>query len=218
MKKFSAVVVLAFCALLGSFALDVAGMPLNVGIGFMIGPEWSKNTIPSGIGAGYTQWAMTDYGFKLYADTPYVQAALGYYGMKYNTKTVYSETLGTTVVSNYTQASAGFLKLQLLGKYPFQIAKAITLSPLAGFDFDFCVAAVDDNGQAIGSVSDFNRIFGDLGVAADFNIGKSLYIRPELILGIRLYNPQAQTDRSNLSSLQTGGIKLDFGISAGYRL
>ncbi|GHV84923.1 hypothetical protein AGMMS50230_05310 [Spirochaetia bacterium] len=85
------------------------------------------------------------------------------------------------------------LGFSLLGKYPFTFGK-ITAFPLLGIEYRFAVSAKDKNGDNFDKggngpkAADFSALWIQIGGGVDYPITKQLYVRGELLYGIRLQN------------------------------
>ncbi|GMO12234.1 MAG: outer membrane beta-barrel protein [Rickettsiales bacterium] len=116
-----------------------------------------------------------------------------------------SYILGSAVTkanSENSGASAAFedkgtfssINFGLLGKYPFEISDSFLLFPLLGIEYQLFLSRKDKdeieykNTDGEESPKDFSSLWFKLGVGADINITDQLYIRSEILYGIRLKN------------------------------
>ena len=109
------------------------------------------------------------------------------------------------------------LALSLLARWPFRLNNTITVFPLAGIDYSFSLRyrrtdpdgnwynrdnreyESDRDGNAF-SFSDFNAFIVRVGGGAEFDITDRIFLRGDLLLGIRL---RTEWERKNLDAMQS---------------
>jgi hypothetical protein len=95
-------------------------------------------------------------------------------------------SVGYTVGRTFTRTKSGgqttedwvalsVLDVDLLGKYPFNVNDRISVFPLLGVNYQYAFSSGDENTRMI-----------RLGAGMDFKVTEKLYLRPQLLSGIRL--------------------------------
>ena len=80
-----------------------------------------------------------------------------------------------------------YMSLEVCGKYPIALG-SVTIFPLLGFEFMFCLSAPGLPEEFDSKVWYFNAMWLKLGVGADFALTKKLYLRGELLYGVKSGN------------------------------
>lgn len=136
-----------------------------------------------------------------------------------------TETANSTIRDTQT-----WLHLNLMGKYPFLITEKISLFPLVGIEYRYCMTYKDNNGnnQKSGMSNTLlshtnNEWWLNLGVGADFDITDSIYIRPIALLGFRFHS-EYMGDMIEFyegiggTNVSFNYVKIDIGVNIGFRL
>ncbi|HUX36402.1 MAG TPA: hypothetical protein VMV44_00750, partial [Rectinemataceae bacterium] len=206
MKKIFALL-LAFAFVLGSFALDVAGLPLTVGAGLSGGLASSSMSMTILSSTNTLVNNTINYGFEAVVGLKYVQLGTGLQIAKFNGSS--STGGGTTTTTNASNAYQMFVPIQLLGMYPVAVG-GITLVPMAGLEYDVCVANKDASGNdvtltdttgATVGLSYLSSLSAKLGVGAEFPLGDKLSIRPQVLASYGLYSAENSDVKKYVESL-----------------
>ncbi|MFP3042183.1 hypothetical protein LQZ19_10240 [Treponema primitia] len=122
------------------------------------------------------------------------------------------------------------LNISILGKYPFEIGKKLQIFPLLGADFQIALTDQDDkiakdiksapgNNNKAPSLGDFwNSLWIKAGVGADYSITEDLYLRCEVLYGIK-FNSKYDDDEAKYWTEDLKGVKNgpDVRLGLGYR-
>jgi hypothetical protein len=191
--------------------------------------------LPVGLGGGYSaegsdgqdgtykqELTFTNVGFGGFAflDAKYVEAALSFSGgsSTYKSKVSY----GGESDSDEEKGSYTAFDISALGKYPVAFGK-FTAFPLLGIDYQIVLSQKDEDGNDIGGensdieASDFSALWFRAGAGGDFSINEKLYLRGEILYGIRLHNKfenEAEDDYDADVNLGHGPV---FKLGIGYR-
>jgi hypothetical protein len=227
MKKLLVVVVLVAVAA-GAFALD-----LSAGAGLSVAgscEQFSADNYLFGLYDTYTRNLTTaPFAFSASLDVTYAQAAVGLRGNGNTHRKTATTSSGTTsTTESDDNRSAGFLSLELLGKFPFTVGK-FRIFPLLGIEYDLNLWLKDQAGADLRSAmsdqekSDLNQFWFKGGAGVDFSLAPDLSLRADLTLGFKLLNElEKQTIDTALTTLgatRASGIDttVDFGVSVQYR-
>ncbi|MDR0568642.1 MAG: hypothetical protein LBG87_05500 [Spirochaetaceae bacterium] len=226
MKKFSALfVVLTMCGA----ALFAQGFSLSAGLGGNFTADFSsyfaKEDAYKDLVKDMNQHLLGG-GFYVYFDATYVEADVG---LLFGNQNADKQDNFTDVQKKGFGVTA--LKLGLFGKFPIHLG-AFSLFPMLGVDGQIFLGGKfygedipDGSKDAFNDM--FNQLWFKLGVGADIPLpvleGK-LYIRPELLYGIRL-NSKAESDALDSSVgdkklsdyVSILGHGLDVRLAIGYK-
>ena len=182
-----------------------------------------------------------DINFGLVLSTDYVQFGAGYLKLSNGgssssgTQTVtvgsfktYTDLTGSSAA---TKASYTYIPVQVLLRYPAKMGK-ITLIPMGGLEYDFCVAATGSDGKAITSTTDasgattdlsyFNRLFAKVGLGFEIPVTKKIVLRPQALCSFGLYSKAESDYKTHNDTSDTSYSFFDFDIAGGlvlaYRL
>jgi opacity protein-like surface antigen len=73
----------------------------------------------------------------------------------------------------------------VLGKYPINLG-SIVLFPAVGINYRATLVVKDNNGNELDDPGDYSALSVLLGAGLDYGIGENLYLRGEVLYGIRL--------------------------------
>jgi hypothetical protein len=193
MKRLALVLVMVVLAT-AAFSLDLSA-GVGAGVGYF--SESETISIPALVSATVGASGIP-LNFRVYFDATYVQASVGYLLMVGNSVNASGTVLGIAVpgTSVAVSGTVGSLAFAALGRYPIKL-KGFTLSPLLGVEYDLNL----DN--SAGAVTDMNQFWIKGGVAMDFFVSKTIYIRPELLLGFAFPN-QSMSDA--ITAAQAAGL------------
>jgi hypothetical protein len=210
-KKSCAVLVLVIFVAGGLAAADIA---LSLGAGAYLGGEFGGGI--KATGNGMTSTIKTPYfggGGFVFLDLTYAELSFGFFRGGGKVKT----SIASFPVVEY-DLSITNLNIGLLGKYPIAVGDRISVFPLFGIDYQVTVAGkVDDTDIAdLGDNPFYPSKPGELsalwfkgGIGADFGITGHLFLRSDLLYGLRVPNKYEKDLRDDA----TGG-----GITAKPRL
>jgi len=189
MKRGLLVLVLAAVVAGGAFALPKFGM--SIGAGGLVGGDF---------GGGY-EYSVKDnkYIFESWSDGHWKNPYFGGGG------TIEDFTMGYGM--GKIDFSITTLNIGLLLKYPFEIREKLSLFPLLGFDYAIALS-VKMNGYKLNDYPDeFDDKSGDysafwfkLGGGLDFSFTDKLFLRGEVLYGIRLINDSESRNVSKLKN------------------
>ncbi|MDR3325143.1 MAG: porin family protein [Spirochaetaceae bacterium] len=109
------------------------------------------------------------------------------------------------------------LDIGLLGKYPIALGSSLTVFPIFGINYRVIVAAKVD-GEAYDPADDFSAFWFKFGGGLDYAIANNIYLRGDLLYGIRLAN-KVENDMVEGSDDKTRlGHGLDVKLAVGYKL
>jgi hypothetical protein len=139
-----------------------------------------KGTSERFVGSGF-------FGLDVFFDAKYVEADIGIY---------FQPSAGEGLETS--------LNFGLLGKYPFKANDRFTFFPLLGVDYKFMLVMIDEFGDSRGrGDTDFKYNRGDpdvttgarhdeiwfkVGIGGDVTLSDRVYLRNELLWGVRLLN------------------------------
>jgi opacity protein-like surface antigen len=121
------------------------------------------------------------------------------------------------------------LNISILGKYPFAIGEKLQLFPLLGVDFQIAITDRDDEiaediksapgNTTAPSLGEFwNSIWIKAGIGADYSLTEALYLRCEVLYGIK-FNSKYEDDEAKYWTEDIKGVKNgpDVRLGVGYR-
>ena len=105
-----------------------------------------------------------------------------------------------TVIREEKDSSAGNLStllfnISILGKYPFYLNN-ITLYPALGADYQLWLLHTENGKKVPGDLSANNAVWVKLGGGIDYHITRSLFMRGELLWGVKLPSKNERADTS----------------------
>ena len=225
MRKLFVLLIAVFC-MATAFAQETDSKPFRVSIGgggFIAGSfsTWSVDKDQPGNLHRYDE-SHFNIGTFIFVDLKYLEINVGL-------------TLGHMNADDTMSVNPNF-PAQTLGlrgsaylKYPFTISPMFTLFPLLGADYDlFFLAQKDDERDAKFPISDSNQeakaiealntLWFKAGIGLDTFFNDNLFLRTELLYGLRLPNKMEEYLKDKRSDvnwmLGHGG---DFKIAIGYR-
>lgn len=225
MRKLFVFLIAVFCTAT-SFAQETASKPFRISIGgggFVAGSfsTWSVDKDQPGSLSRYNE-SHFGIGPFIFVDFKYAELSVGL-------------PLGQMNADDTMSANPNF-PAQTLGlrgsaylKYPFTISPMFTLFPLLGADYDLYFLAHKDNGrdakfpvstsnQEAKAIEALNTLWFKTGIGLDTYFTDHLFLRTELLYGLRLPNKMEEYLKDTRSDvnwmLGHGG---DFKIAVGYR-
>ncbi|GHV84313.1 hypothetical protein AGMMS50212_16530 [Spirochaetia bacterium] len=140
----------------------------------------------------------------IFFDATYAEINVSYIlGSATSKVTSEASGIGVTIEDKGTFSSINF---GLLGKYPFEISDSFYLFPLLGIEYQLFLSRKNKDEKEYKNLDDeespkdFSALWFKLGIGADINITDQLYIRPEILYGIRLKNKYEDDGKEYLSS------------------
>jgi len=247
MKKQICIIFLLFTIKISVFASDFS---LSAGAGGLLGGFFTRYTLTADgiiedtriIIDSAQEVNQFNYGFFAFFDATYGTISILY---QKGTNT-YRETADISVLTNSTdQRGKGWdsvLGFSLLGKYPFNLNRQISIFPLLGIEYQISLTQKrtqpdgwvydrtdglreqDKDGNAY-LIEDWNSIWINIGGGMDFKLPGNFFIRGDLLYGFRL---MTSYETKNLDMMKTmagdpnpklGGLTSgpSIRISAGYR-
>jgi hypothetical protein len=115
---------------------------------------------------------------------------------------------GSTASESRDKATSMLLTFDLLLKYPIELGDGFYIFPLLGAEYQFLLSRNDPSGSEITDYGaytqiDYNTYWLRAGVGADIALGDNLFIRPELLYGIRLLT---QPEKDAITAAKTAGV------------
>jgi hypothetical protein len=112
----------------------------------------------------------------------------------------------------------------LLGKFPFQIDEYFSLFPLLGLEYHLVLTAIDSEkyqykNDGYQALLDFSALWFKAGAGLDFSFNKTLYLRGELLYGLRIANKYELDSVAAIGSSAAPllGHGLNIRLALGYR-
>jgi hypothetical protein len=175
------------------------------------------------------EFTFTNVGFGGFAffDAKYVEAALSFSGGSSKGETTSTLSDGTTTATTTTKDKGSYsaFDISALGKYPVAFGK-FTVFPLLGIDYQIALSQKNEDGDDFegldgdGEVSDLSALWFKAGAGGDFDINEKLYLRGEILYGIRLHN-KLENDAKELfkdAGLEDDDIKIHLGHGPAFKL
>lgn len=217
MKKLVIMVVLASVIGTAAFA-ETPALKLSAGVGGLFGAGFGGGVEAKVKVLGATKYTFPTSGAGGFAflDATFAELAIGFAGGGLTYKS--EGPLGTTE----NKGSFTALDISLLGKYPFSAGRALRVFPLFGIDYRMILAAQRENGDNYDDPGDFSALQVRFGGGLDYSLNKSLYIRGELLYGIRFQSKYEADLKEKLSTPLTEvtaglGHGPEVKIGIGYR-
>jgi hypothetical protein len=179
-------------------------------------------------------------GAYLFFDLAYAELSVGYFTgvgtwtteAKINSNSPLVGNLGSILGIDipagdyYSEINSSFssLNIGLLGKYPVAVSESVILFPAAGIDYQWCLAGNsksdlggdEDWGDDAGS---YNALYFKFGAGLDVGISGKLFLRSELLYGVRFANrAEAELVNTLKTTLGLGDINLDDYVTSETRL
>jgi opacity protein-like surface antigen len=210
MKKL--MVTAALFVLIGTAAftqLKVPEFELSAGAGLLLtgGLGGGVEGTLYGYGGDITT-TYTGFGGYAFLDGTFAELGVGILGGKIKAE---MDVPGIVQVDDKLSFSA--LDISLLGKWPFTFGK-ISVFPLLGFEYRAFLYIEDYENPKTGkkNQSDFNQFWFNLGAGLDFALTDSLYLRGELLYGIRT---KTKYEKDGEKLLKSGGVNTDIPLGHG---
>jgi len=204
--------------------LQRMGIDISVGAGGVIaggyggGIEWATGervTMPYSASGAY-----------LFLDGVYAELSLGYSA---GDGTWESENAPNQ--QDLPNMPRSYINIGALAKYPFVLDERVKFFPLLGIEYDACVSGKvkykNGGGEyALDGTNDrpeasaLSSAWFKLGAGIDFGLGKIVYLRAELIYGLRAANDFEEycADKTPYNVNATGGDGVAFKIGIGVKL
>jgi hypothetical protein len=208
----------------GVFALPA--FRLSAGGGGFIGGDFGGGV--EGKASGQKMTIETPYfgggGFAFF-DATYAELTLGLFG---GGGTV--EVMIPGLISSDNSLSLMSFNIGLLGKYPFAVNEKLSVFPLLGIEYDIVFSAKIDGddyeGSKTGSSLDFDGGPGDFstfwfkfGGGLDYSFTEKIYLRGEVLYGLRLANKAEKDFEDLFKDLgQLGNVDVDTDTLLGHGL
>ncbi|GMO11363.1 MAG: hypothetical protein Ta2A_19670 [Treponemataceae bacterium] len=234
MKK--TLVVAGICLALGTLptakaAAEAPKFSVSVGGGGSFAANFSTWRVDEDVPGDLNRYDTAALGSEIFFffDATYFEADIGALLTRLNAVT---PPVGTVGASDDTANVLG-LRFSLFLKYPFAASDKVTLFPLLGAAYELSLLAKHDGGggrikdtefQVSASKSDakaleaLSAVWFKAGLGADVNLTDHLFLRTELVYGVRLPNETEKYKRDArsdvVSMLGHGG---DFKFAVGYR-
>ncbi|MDR2178162.1 MAG: outer membrane beta-barrel protein, partial [Treponema sp.] len=146
--------------------------------------------LPAGLG-NLIQEEKTPYaggGGFVFIDATYAELSFGFFGGggKSIDKREMPAIAGGNSEHKFTTSTAG-LDIGLLGKYPFEISEKLSVFPLLGITYRVVISEKMEK-LKYGKPGDFSALWFNLGGGLDFSLTDQLYLRSELLYGLRTGN------------------------------
>jgi hypothetical protein len=153
-------------------------------------------------------WSQNYLGFGAFFDMKYVRLDLSYnmsMGVLIDTTTFAGTNLTAGGASTNTNAVANF-NIQLLGKYPIDLAPGIAIWPALGLEYNLNLAygPVGTNMNTNENYNDLNDLWLKAGIGADFKVSDNFYIVPLVLFGLDLTPVPFKTDDDNWKKTTLG--------------
>ncbi|MCL2558762.1 MAG: hypothetical protein FWE09_09820 [Treponema sp.] len=209
-------------------AAGAADFSLSVGGGGIIGGSFTRYSLEaSGVLTIKAEQIVDqlDYGAFAFLDATYVTLGLFFQNGAYDFSQPV-ENLG--FMSGEGRGWERVLGISLLGKWPFALGSRFAVFPLVGIDYLVSLdqrredsfgrvydrAKTLENGQSF-ELSDWDQFHIRIGAGAEYGLGQSLFIRGDLLYGIRLMT-RYETKNLDYMKEMTGDDKPRLGgLSSG---
>ncbi|MDR2692870.1 MAG: hypothetical protein LBB74_01480 [Chitinispirillales bacterium] len=168
-------------------------------------------------------------GLNVFFDAQYAEVGVGLTFGGGNPQVTYD---GKTEKEEDVNISFTSLNIGVLGKYPIALSDAMTLFPAVGIDYALMLSATSkyDDGEekseqkldgkdGVPKAGDFSALWIKFGVGADVALTGQLFLRPELLYGIRLANKYESDSVDEIKkSAEEYGEKVDISPALGHGL
>jgi len=183
-KKSFMVLVLAVVIVVGAYALPEFKFGMGLG-GYLMGEMGGGVEASSGNQSYSIVYNNFGGGGIAFLDLTFVELSLGYF------KTlVFSirENSNGSFTGNSTDLSSDGLDIGVFLKYPFAINRKLLLFPLLGGNYRYMLSVQDEDGRKVDGIGDFSAIWFKLGGGLDISFTTNIYLRGEILYGLRLSN------------------------------
>jgi hypothetical protein len=205
----------------------------GIGVGGFIGGDSGGGGAEGKVSAGGHSLSIkyeTPYsgggGFAFF-DTTYLELTLGIYSGEGKMTLTVKESPGDDISATVDMSIVNF-NIGLLGKCPLILNQKLSIFPLFGFEYDIRLSAKDEDGNEYkdadgnDSPGDFSALWIKLGGGLDFSFTEKIYLRSEVLYGVRLSN-KFETDLKNtfdeaFTELKNAGAYVDTKILDGHGL
>jgi hypothetical protein len=183
----------------GYFASDFGG-----GHEWNTGSETSKYKTPYFGGGGF-----------LFLDATYAELSFGFFS---GAGKITQEYDGIETGDPFHLSLTAF-DIGLLGKYPIELGSSLSVFPLLGVNYRIIVSLkFDDEEDPFLKPADFYALWFKFGGGLDYAVTDNVYLRGNLLYGIRLPNKDENDAVANDSELKARlGHGLDVKIALGYK-
>jgi outer membrane protein W len=123
------------------------------------------------------------YGF---FDATYVEVSMGYFFGTATFKT--SSEIGGSSYSSEDKLKIQSLNFGLLGKFPIKINDSFSLFPLLGIEYKYVISLAAEDGSTPGDAEKISSFWIKAGVGGDISLTDNVYLRLNLLYGIRAPN------------------------------
>ena len=183
--------------------------PISIGGGVRVGGSFTEGTREetgkAGIGGLMRDYTITetnsksefDIGGFIFFDLKYAQINASMYNGsgkgRWSWTKDYNKIIPTENDNSINNFSALLFDIGILAKYPFYLNN-ITLFPAFGADYQLWLLRTENGKTVPGDLSANNSIWLKLGGGIDYHITRSLFLRGELLWGVKLPNKNERTD------------------------
>lgn len=206
MKKIIAV--LFMVALVAT--VSAQGLAVGGGVAYMPTVETMAIELPPDEGKDTMKFSAL--AAQMFVEGKYFQVVVGYQTIMED-GTYISELNGAVTESEVTFADTSFVTFALYGQYPVSVGQ-VKIIPLAGVQYDLNIEYAGPD--------PVNLIWFKAGCGAEIAIGQKIYIKPEILGGIRLLTADEKDFIDMLEGLgatvAVTGFRLDLGLKVGFRL
>lgn len=184
--------------------------PVKVSIGVAGGIELNDTNISGSVttlGYTYDREAYIDYAsfnFGAFVDFTYALFSIKYATQLGNTK-------ATGYLSGESDDKTTGVEFLLAGELPLPVSKELVLLLLSGFELDINLDTKGKNLLTDDQKKNLNDFLWVIGLGAEIFASKTLYIRPQAVLGVNLTSAPTNAP----SSLTYTGLKFDFSVGFG---
>ena len=193
-KLFCTVATIAFWVA----ALPAADFSLSTGAGGIIGGSFTRYSLQANGSMPVKADQIVDqvdYGVFAFLDATYATLGLSFQTGAYD----FDQPVSVDFMSEKGQGWEQVLGISLLGKWPFQVGNRLTVFPILGMDYLISLmqrrtdsfgkvydrSQKPENGQSF-DLSDWNQFHVRLGGGMEYALTDTLFIRGDLLYGIRL--------------------------------
>jgi hypothetical protein len=150
-------------------------------------------------------------GFFAFFDATYAEVNVG---MDFGSVTNKGEGAMADFMDD-VKSSVTNLNIGVLGKYPISLG-SVVLFPAVGINYRATLGVKDEDGNEMDDPGDFSALSILLGAGLDYGIGEKLYLRGEVLYGIRLAN-KFESDGEEGDSKYNLGHGPTVKVAVGYK-